>query len=598
VTSRHAQVGRVRVRGEASEGLSTALRRAWPTQTGVTGESVLVIRNMPDPLPGSLDAVGHSRRREHEWGKAMAADIESLAALASRPSMGPVPPGARAVVFRDGPELLSVLAADWLAGWVNPSWLWEVVLRSRGDPAVAVASVWADHPRAVPSALSALEDRGQAAKFVSALPSEGAQRVVSALVGTWGADPALVSTVQITEVLPESRTSADRHPGPWTGLVPSIDVRQMKPLSQLLYGVGLALARAPAAATSSAFWCELTEWLSDLAHPLPRRAPDTPRETVAQAPGNPSPRPAMADSSEHMSRRADQVEWSGAPLSSGAASPAWGAVPATAPGSQPLSRESADPGSVPVDRRWSERAPDSSAVEGSVAQRANSTVLLGRVQPKQLTSREGTDIPAVAAASAREGDHEALPGHSSETVERSAPAARAVCGTSEQVESRLGGIFFLLNAALEQGWYGDFTRPKDRGIPLDPWRMLSLLAAELLDADALGPDRLSGHQVADDPLWHLLENLAGDGPVGAEWQAWAREQAGRLRLELAEIFEVAEADAGNLLIRRQARVVAGPTHVNVHLLLDELQIELRLAGLDRDPGWVPATGRVIAFHFD
>ena len=26
--------------------------------------------------------------------------------------------------------------------------------------------------------------------------------------------------------------------------------------------------------------------------------------------------------------------------------------------------------------------------------------------------------------------------------------------------------------------------------------------------------------------------------------------------------------------------------------------EIRMAGLDRDPGWVPAAGRVISFHFE
>jgi hypothetical protein len=166
------------------------------------------------------------------------------------------------------------------------------------------------------------------------------------------------------------------------------------------------------------------------------------------------------------------------------------------------------------------------------------------------------------------------------------------------IDTALGGVFFLLGLALKEGWYGDFTRPTDRGISLDPWRMLGLLGAELLGVDPPGFDPLTDLPIAEDPLWHLLEDLAGDGPGGEEWHVWARDQAARLRTELAEVLEVAAADAGSRLIRRQARVVAGPTHVDVHLLLDELQIELRLSGLDRNPGWIPATGRVIAFHFD
>jgi hypothetical protein len=39
------------------------------------------------------------------------------------------------------------------------------------------------------------------------------------------------------------------------------------------------------------------------------------------------------------------------------------------------------------------------------------------------------------------------------------------------------------------------------------------------------------------------------------------------------------------------------TRLDIMLRLDELPIQIRLAGLDRDPGWVPAAGRTIAFHF-
>jgi len=35
----------------------------------------------------------------------------------------------------------------------------------------------------------------------------------------------------------------------------------------------------------------------------------------------------------------------------------------------------------------------------------------------------------------------------------------------------------------------------------------------------------------------------------------------------------------------------------VRLSLTELPLEIRLAGLDRDPGWIPAAGRFLAFHF-
>jgi hypothetical protein len=50
--------------------------------------------------------------------------------------------------------------------------------------------------------------------------------------------------------------------------------------------------------------------------------------------------------------------------------------------------------------------------------------------------------------------------------------------------------------------------------------------------------------------------------------------------------------------KQRARVLVTPSHVDVIMALAELPIEIRLAGLDRDPGWVPAAGRFIAFHFE
>ena len=53
-----------------------------------------------------------------------------------------------------------------------------------------------------------------------------------------------------------------------------------------------------------------------------------------------------------------------------------------------------------------------------------------------------------------------------------------------------------------------------------------------------------------------------------------------------------------LLLRHRARVFITPTHVDVALRLADLPLEVRFAGLDRTPGWIPAAGRFVAFHFE
>jgi len=41
-----------------------------------------------------------------------------------------------------------------------------------------------------------------------------------------------------------------------------------------------------------------------------------------------------------------------------------------------------------------------------------------------------------------------------------------------------------------------------------------------------------------------------------------------------------------------------PSRLDLHFSLAGHPLEIRLAGLDRDPGWVPAAGRTIAFHYE
>jgi hypothetical protein len=157
------------------------------------------------------------------------------------------------------------------------------------------------------------------------------------------------------------------------------------------------------------------------------------------------------------------------------------------------------------------------------------------------------------------------------------------------VRTGLGGVFFLLTVALDRDLYVDFTRPAESGIELDPWRLLAMLGTALLGD---GCDE-------DDEVWALLAALAApDDPPDAEWTTWVADLADELRAELGELFDCPPEDAGSRLIRRHAAVAVSATTVDVRMSVDELQVEIRLACLDRDPGWVPAAGHAIAFHFD
>ena len=70
----------------------------------------------------------------------------------------------------------------------------------------------------------------------------------------------------------------------------------------------------------------------------------------------------------------------------------------------------------------------------------------------------------------------------------------------------------------------------------------------------------------------------------------------RLRLALALGLDPSEALDGSLLARR-GRLFISATHLDLALNLESTSIAVRLAGLDRNPGWIAEYGRVVLFHF-
>jgi hypothetical protein len=52
-----------------------------------------------------------------------------------------------------------------------------------------------------------------------------------------------------------------------------------------------------------------------------------------------------------------------------------------------------------------------------------------------------------------------------------------------------------------------------------------------------------------------------------------------------------------ILFERKATVAVTATNLDVTFSLADLPFEIRLSGLDRDPGWIPAAGKFVRFHF-
>lgn len=81
---------------------------------------------------------------------------------------------------------------------------------------------------------------------------------------------------------------------------------------------------------------------------------------------------------------------------------------------------------------------------------------------------------------------------------------------------------------------------------------------------------------------------------------WLRHLSDYLerRLQRALDLELAPPALRALVCRHRARVHCDLTGIDVHLSLAQVPLPVRIAGLDRDPGWIPAAGRSVRFHFD
>lgn len=150
-----------------------------------------------------------------------------------------------------------------------------------------------------------------------------------------------------------------------------------------------------------------------------------------------------------------------------------------------------------------------------------------------------------------------------------------------------------LHAQTGLPWLADAVFTRHGGLLL----LLNLLQALHFDGRAAG--------LCDALLWRVLD-LTGapradpqrrwfDGAAEAAFEDVQLPRRWLLQARRA-LRRHARIDLPALVCRR-AWVSATPTHLDAIYPLDDVDLRLRRAGLDRDPGWLPWFGRIVHFHF-
>jgi hypothetical protein len=603
--------------------------------SGLPPAAVLCVRRLSDPLPGRLRLDAGAIRPPPAWEAAVDGALEQALRGAARPAHEAVPAAANAVRFADRGELLACLAADWLTGELAARWWWIAIVAGR-PPEAAVPALWQEAPHHVPAALEVLAARGLAPTFGRAVPAAQATAIVLGLASAFALPVVAAAAETIRRPgVPGAPPARAPRPAPvappWRVSAPEATADGVGPVSELLLGVALTLMRAPATVRMPEFAAALSAWADHVAVrvPEPRHTASRPAALPArkrrarpdgslQAPSEPAAGvPAAASQAP--------VPAAGAARSAGtkrlAAEGPAGAAATRAPGVQgPAGRE---PGRL---RRRIQMRPAVPAT-GDRPDRAAGPRL---VRPAQAAA------PAVNPAGPLDEVVETRLGgifflanvalHLGLVADFSAPQERGagldpwdllVMLAHELLDEHDAGdpVWALLarlahRSEREPPGHG-FEPDDDWRVPpawLAPWhargtwvwsaargRLRVRHPAGFLIVDVRGDVGALARELA--PYGEVRArrgNIAGPSRRGRPAVRWARRLAAYVRPRLALALGV---DDPALLLRRPARVHVTPTHLDVELVLATHPLQIRLAGLDRDVGWIPAAGRFLAFHF-
>jgi hypothetical protein len=551
------------------------------------------------------------RRLSARWTDVGADDpvarYASLAAVlgqARRPARGES--SAEVVWFEDEAELLACMARDAASGVLSARWWWRLVLGAAASRESAVAR-WLEAPRDVPRAVARL-DATIARSWIAGWTPREQIGLLRALARAFPIAPEVVAYVE------DATLPADAGP---TGATTPVAIggggRIATSRAERLHLLCRDLARSASAAAEPRDARRVASRRAGLEPALSPAAP----ASVASTP--------VVEAPTHRATRRGALR-----------------VDDTARRGEHAVASAAPPASTPV-------------VERSTAdERSASTE----------TSPHPAETPPRPAPS-----HVMQPSAAADPVE----TPRSLVG----LDTRHGGVLFLLNAALRLSLYGDFSRPLDRELTCTPWRFL-LTAGRTWCGRAFRTDPLAAwlirrdgdarvEPVPPDDHWQLpVPWLAPFAGMAGAWRAvW---QDGRLRVvhpagfitleepaipprseeivtaELARLGIVSRPPVRHVMVsgrrraaghphgcpnalwpylrarlmlalgvegggtrairrltsamlRLPARVEDGGDRVDVHLPLAVLPLRVRLAGLDRDPGWIPAAGCDVRFHF-
>ncbi len=636
-------------------------RLPWQA-TGLGPSAILCIRSLRDPLPGRLSLSSPHARRMETWETALSQSLRRVACEAARPAGGAVPPTACAVVFADRAELLACLTRDWLTGRVGEGWWWSGLFGTGfpdvgsllvAEPATLPSVIQFLATQGLASDFARRLDDAAASRLSTAVVEvtglTAVARVLADVVYERSHGIALTESDTNFTVPEVRRTNSEfretagfaaapetppvasslRTP-PWEQIAPEIPLVGLGTAQQIALALPLMIHRTPVFVRSAECARELAAWIRSREPLVPNGIAPTHEQRRVTA-GSPTERQVAA-----MDRTPDQT------------------------GDQNSLDESLGRETT-VERANDASRPQSSQVQSTPATTSvtNADVpTIASGSPQLETGSRAFDPPGVfqtelgglfyllnlALYLQLYGDFTtpSRPGLALSPWDFVTLVGRELIGLGREKDPVWSLLAQLAgrDAMQPPGW--GFQPSGEWRMPIDwlrPWSEQSEWSWECHDdrlrvfvddripildvarngdptsqlASELQPYfgiiaplkeiRRPAGNLASEPIDAMQadadsvnQNRPAPDPAVRRWLNWLLPY---LRARIARALGIADGfHAARLLCCAPGRVFTTSTCVDVVLSLADLPIEIRCAGLDRDPGWIPAAGRTVAFHFE
>ncbi len=596
---RQDRIGRLRLHVAAGEPAQAPpeLRALELHPEGLPAEAIVVVRR--------LQMARRTAQPASAWRSAARAAVGVALRGAVRPADGPVPANCGVVIFADMAELLACLARDGLRGSLAAHWWWRELF-PQGVDFEAVLAAWREEAAWVPAAAAVLQ----------------AQDLWQGFLVRWPAHE-----------VPGLRRA--REPAPVAAEAGGGPVER-RAFQEHIAAVDLGPDRGRPSA----------------AHTLAGRPaggqPILEGSRAVRSGGPPPSGPRRAGPAEALAETHERDPAQGG-ASIATSPPAAATPPAEAPAGCTRTSVAASAAARATAVAPSETAAQAAPLAGAGPQHAEPwrhEETMAGADPLSSSAPPVIAGPLVRAAPLTPG---------SSPFE--APARDA-----QTFDTGFGGLFYLLNVALHLELYPDFTQPRSPGLALSPWDLLAWLgrrwSGRALLQDPLwtalaqwsgrdpaqepaagfeGPAnwqpppgwlrpfeplppltlrRVGGRMLLRHPAGFSLADLDAAAPWPGAWgesfterparaarrldmpQRWLAHLSRYVRARCALALQVPRSQVPAFVLRHRARVARVAEGVTVHLSLADLPLPLRIAGLDRDPGWLPAAGCGVRFVFD